>query len=186
MATTECMIAALDNLRREPGEPANAHFWNLVERFRAGLIQQALLIIGNQADAEDAAQKSICTAFLDLHRLRDTKKLGVWLRKINRCNALQVRRKRNAAHKEQHLSTTQFLSLEAPKPDELEPHKKEAVMRSLETLPETFREVLMLRYWEKLSYEEISKRLGVPLGTICSRISRADDLLIAKLEKHIQ
>src|SRR6185503_370967 len=84
--TTELMIQTFSSMRAAPNAQAfQDHFWQLMERFRADLVHQALAMLGNQADAEDVAQETLCRAYLEIHKLQDPAKLGVWLRSINRC-----------------------------------------------------------------------------------------------------
>ena len=183
MPTTDMAIHALNELRLNP-EHCIDKFWQLLERFRAGLINQALTILGNQQDAEDVAQETLCKAFLDLHRLRDTAKLGVWLRSINRCRALDVYRQKQRA-KEERLSTGQQNCLEI-RPENLPTEEISSinadVVRAVDSLPDQFREAVVLRYWEKLSTEQIAVRLGIPSGTVRSRLCRADGMLARKLK----
>ena len=94
MPTTAMMIDALVAMRHEPGGVQADHFWQLVERFRADLVNQAVALLGNRPDAEDVAQDSLCRAFRCLSQLKDPQKLGSWLRTINRNNALQALRRR--------------------------------------------------------------------------------------------
>ncbi|MBV8839290.1 MAG: sigma-70 family RNA polymerase sigma factor [Alphaproteobacteria bacterium] len=55
---------------------------------------------------------------------------------------------------------------------------EQAVVRSaLERLPQIFREVIVLREWEELSYQAIAEVVGVPIGTVMSRLARGRDLL---------
>ena len=56
-----------------------------------------------------------------------------------------------------------------------------AVLREVDQLPEAYREVVVLRYWEKLSTEEIAMRLGIPSGTVRSRLTRADGILARRV-----
>jgi RNA polymerase sigma factor (sigma-70 family) len=183
MPTTAMAIEALISLRQQEGGISAEHFWILLERFRAGLVNQALPILGNQQDAEDMAQETLCKAFLELPKLRDTSKLGAWLRQINRFNALSLRRQR-IRQREERLATGQMNALEAETGG---PHSRGAttgddtVVSAVDSLPEAFREVVVLRYWEKLSTEEIAIRLGIPAGTVRSRLTRADGLLARKL-----
>lgn len=188
--TTAMMIEALIDMRHQPGGVPADHFWQLVERFRADLVNQALVILGNQADAEDIAQDSLCRAFVDLHKLKDPLKLGAWLRAINRCNALDLRRRRKA-QREQRLATGEAATLtksqlpgRGPTPEAGTPVANEAerVIRAVDGLPETFREVVVLRYWEKLTLAQIAERLSLPPGTVRSRIARADGMLLSKLQ----
>ena len=177
MATTAMMIEALVELRRDPSTATFEQFWILVERFRADLVNQAVGILGNKSDAEDVAQESLCEAFQDLQALRDPYKVGAWLRSINRCNALNMRRKRNREQARENQQAT---------PDALqreEPTDLELVARAVDSLPEYYREVIVLRFWEKRDNTEIGLILGIPVGTVKSRLSRADDLLFKKLRR---
>jgi len=177
-------------LRHEPGGVPKDHFWQLVERFRADLVNQALSILGQQADAEDVAQDSLARAFLDLHKLDDPRKLGAWLRAINRCNALDLLRRRKA-QREERLATGEVAALTKDRlpgrgatPAEGSPvaSESERVVRAVDGLPEAYREVVVLRYWEKLTLAQVAERLGVPPGTVRSRIARADSMLLSRLK----
>lgn len=179
MPTTELAIEALDSLRQNPDAVALEKFWKLLERFRAGLIHQALTIVGKQQDAEDIAQETLCTAFLEIDQLRDPQKLGNWLRTINRCNALANRRSSRRC-KEERLSTEKLQALEA-RAQPSDSAADEVVLRAVDTLPEQFRDVVVLRYWEKMSTEDIARKLCIPAGTVRSRLTRADDMLAQKL-----
>lgn len=175
MATTAMMIEALMEMRTDPSARTHERFWLLVERFRADLVNQAMAILGNQNDAEDVAQESLCEAFQDLSALKDPAKLGAWLRSINRCNALNLRRKRGRM-KARHEK------LEADGQEtRAEPTDLEWVARAVDSLPEHYREAVVLRFWEKRSTEEIALILGIPAGTVKSRLSRADEILFRKL-----
>ena len=188
MPTTAVMIQALIELRHQEGGVRDEHFWKIVERFRADLINQALAILENQADAEDVAQESLAQAFVQLDSLRDPQKLAHWLRSINRCNALDLRR-RHKSQREQRLATGEQESLT----QEQFPHRMATpaeetrdtaalVIRAVDSLPDIHREVMVLRCWEKMTLEQIAAHLGLPLGTVCSRIARADEILFKKLK----
>ena len=182
MPTTEIAIERLVQMRDDPG--SHDQFWKVLERYRADLVNQALVILGNQADAEDVAQDTFSQAFLNLNQLRDTSKLGVWLRGINRNLALNLRR-RHVRAKEERLATGQMGALEAPKSATLATgviRAADRIMQAVDGLPEQSREVLVLHYWEKLSYEQIAERLEIPMGTVCSRVARADRMLARKLK----
>ncbi|MCZ7646740.1 MAG: sigma-70 family RNA polymerase sigma factor [Planctomycetota bacterium] len=189
MRTTEMMVEALIEARHQGGEVPPDHFWQLAERFRADLVNQALAMLGNQADAEDIAQDSLCQAFVDLAKLEDPTKLGSWLRRINRCNVLDLLRRRKT-QREQRLTTgaqaaltkTSFPNRQAT-PEFGTPLTGAAgqIVRAVDSLPESYREVVVLHYWEKLTLAQIAERLGLPPGTVRSRIARADGILLVKL-----
>jgi RNA polymerase sigma-70 factor (ECF subfamily) len=179
MPTTTVMVNALTGIRNDPGGPE--YFWQLVERFRADLVHQAYVIVGNQHDAEDTAQETLSQAFLRLDELRDPSKLGAWLRGINRYNALSLRRKsKHDSKREIHIPTGELVSLEDKDADE--PVSDDALIRAVDELPDPYRDVVILRYVEKLSTDEIAVRLGVPSGTVRGQLTRADGMLAKKLK----
>jgi len=181
MPTTALMVEALVGMRSEPGGIGPDYFWQLVDRFRAGLVNQALIILNSQQDAEDVAQETLCKAFLQLHKLKDASKLGAWLREINRCNALALRRRR-VREREERLSTGQMSSIEAKRDETRAVNAKEHILKAVDGLPSPYRDVVVLRYVEKLSTDEIAIRLGVPSGTVRGQLTRADQMLAEKLQ----
>jgi RNA polymerase sigma-70 factor (ECF subfamily) len=60
----------------------------------------------------------------------------------------------------------------------------ERVARAVDALPDVYREVVVLRFWEKRGTEEISAILAIPQGTVKSRLSRADAILFDKLRPY--
>jgi RNA polymerase sigma-70 factor (ECF subfamily) len=188
MPTTEVMVQTFIEMRERQDSEHPEKFWQILDRFRADLVHQAYVILGNKEDAEDAAQEALSAAFLNLDKLRDSSKLGQWLRGINRNVALKLRRQRDAS-KEERLATGQMGALEAPRNttgSKMPVGDVAFVHRAIDALPEQFREVLVLRYWEKLSVEEISARLEIPLGTAASRLVRGELMLAKKLKCLIQ
>jgi len=181
MPTTALMVDALVGMRNEPGGVGPEYFWQLVDRFRADLVNQALIILGSQQDAEDTAQETLCKAFVQLGQLKDAAKLGAWLRQINRCNALALRRRR-IREKEERLSTGQMTSIEARRDETKAMNAKENILQAVDSLPAPYRDVVVLRYLEKLSTDEIAVRLGVPSGTVRGQLTRADELLARKMQ----
>lgn len=182
MPTTAMMIERLIEMRTDPDGAPVDQFWMLAERFRADLVNQAYCLLGNQQDAEDVAQESLCKAFVDLDQLRDPTKLGFWLREINRRMALNLRRKR-CRSREERLATGQLTAISSPE-EEADPLTDpiDKVLQAVDSLQTNFREVIVMRYWERLSNEEIAMRLGIPAATVRSRLARADRMLAVKLK----
>lgn len=189
MPTTAMMIEALVALRHQPGGVPADHFWQLVERFRAELVNQAVAVLGNRPDAEDAAQESLCLAFRNLVQLQDPHKLGSWLRSINRNTALQALRRRRQEPLRAPSALYPQIAAPATTPtgSNLELSRRsrsiELVALAVDELPEEFRDVVVLRYWEKLKNDQIAQRLGIPDGTVKSRLARADRILHEKLRR---
>jgi RNA polymerase sigma-70 factor (ECF subfamily) len=189
MPTTAIMIDALIAMRHEKSGVPEEHFWQLVERFRADLVNQAFAILSNQADAEDCAQMALAKAFRMLPTLKDPQKLGSWMRTINHRTALNHLRskKRNSVRATAHIDTGVAAPLTTPTGSDVEAvnrqHGMDQVARAVDGLPELYREVIVLRYWERLNLEQIAERLNVPSGTIKSRLARADRMLVEKLRR---
>lgn len=136
-------------------------------------------LIRNKADAEDAVQEAFLRAFSALENVRgDNAK--PWLLTIVR-NTCLAWRKRN-----RNSASTIGLEERLEEPNEPSPDPEEALLissdreqvrRALERLPPDFREAVVLRELEGLSYREMATTMGVPLGTVMSRLSRARDWL---------
>ncbi|GMV79073.1 MAG: hypothetical protein AMXMBFR7_02570 [Planctomycetota bacterium] len=176
MPTTDLMIQELVKLRHDPKGVSPTAFWQLVERFRADLVNQALAVLGSLSDAEDVAQESLCQAFQSLSELRDPEKLGHWMRAINRRNAIRAaRRRRLQSQREGRLPTDAQPAIAPAAAGSRAP--LERLARTIDGLPEENRTVVVLRFWEGRTYDEIAQILGVPVGTVNSRMARAYRLL---------
>ncbi len=128
-------------------------------------------------DAEDVVQEAFLRAFSAFDNLRGDAK--PWLLTIVRNSSIDwLKRNRNAAAS---VSYDDAPDPAEPSPDPEESlviaRDRETVRQALEQLPEDFREALVLREMEGLSYKEIASTVGVPLGTVMSRLSRGRDWL---------
>jgi RNA polymerase sigma-70 factor (ECF subfamily) len=184
MATTTAAQTILRNIGGKlqlDGAELPQQYWELIERYRSDLTNQALAIIGNLQDAEDVVQETFCEAFRDSEKLREARSLGAWLRGINKNKALnRVRDKRQESKRiinPPRMDTTGGFSV-------LE--MRESVAKAIETLPNNLREVIVLRYWDQLSYEEIAARLNIPSGTVGRLLHDASVKLYEKLNVQIK
>ncbi|MCX7803763.1 MAG: RNA polymerase sigma factor [Planctomycetota bacterium] len=185
MRTTELMIEAIKLYRQEKAERYLEEFWRLVERRRADLLNQAFVLLGNIEDAEDVVQETLRVTFSRLDSLRDLTALTRWMRAVNRKIALYVLRKRRLERKATKRLEAMRVGEESDgggAPEAGEADAREAVMLAVDALPDPLREVVALRYLEGLSCEEMAERIGVPVGTIKSRMFRADKLLQRRLK----
>lgn len=188
MPTTAMMIEALIEHRNSAMDSAElppAYFWQLVERYRATLVNQAYAILGNQSDAEDVSQESLCEAFQDLRSLKNPQMLSNWLRQINRRNALDLLRTRRSEKRKVENAGNDSDRRGAVSGGYSQLDVREVVARAIDALPEALRDVIVLRYWEHLSYQDISARLDIRLGTVKSQLARADARLEQALKKFV-
>lgn len=138
-------------------------------------------LVRNDHDAEDIVQESFVKAFLALDRFRGGD-ARVWLLAIVRNSAMSLLRRRR--------SEPLLHGNELPEPPDRAEGIEEALMAgerrdqvrtAIERLPAEFRETLILRELEGLSYKEIAGVLDVPVGTVMSRLARARNLLMRDL-----
>lgn len=163
------------------------------ERFRTAALPYlddvytlARYLLRNAADAEDAAQECYLRAFRHFETFRGGP-IKPWLLAIlrNVCRAEYARRGVLAAvvdNLDEAENTSDGLWSEAqssPETETLQRLDGESMQRLITQLPGAFREALVLREVNDLSYREIADVTGVPVGTVMSRLARARGLLRA-------
>jgi RNA polymerase sigma-70 factor, ECF subfamily len=171
----------IDRLRR--GDPAA--FETLVSRHQHRVFGVALRMLGNRADAEDAAQEVFLRAHRGLAAFRGDAKLSTWLYAIaaRLClSRLGEGERRLIRANEDALA--RVADAEADPARQLEEDEREAALRrAIAELSDDRRMVVVLRDLEGLAYEEIAQVLGLELGTVRSRLHRARRDLKDKLER---
>jgi RNA polymerase sigma-70 factor (ECF subfamily) len=150
----------------------------LLERHRAPLYALALRFLGYGPDAQDAVQDTFLIALRTIERLREPEAVGGWLRGILRNVCLRRLRERSQGEilSEKELPRrVETALLESSVEEAIDRMAmREWVWSALGELPEDLQVTAMLRYFGgHSSYEEISATLGVPLGTVKSRLNMA-------------
>jgi RNA polymerase sigma-70 factor (ECF subfamily) len=144
-----------------------------------GLYSYALILTRNHAEAEDLVQETYVRAIPAMGRLRADSNTKGWLFTILRNIWLnQLRKRRNGPQMiETDVGDSIADSIVEPSKDshDLYVSKLEAeqVRAAIQELPEDFREIILLREYEDLSYQEIASVLDCPVGTVMSRLGRA-------------
>jgi RNA polymerase sigma factor (sigma-70 family) len=136
-------------------------------------------LTGSHADAEDIVQEAFLRAFSAFESFRGEAGKP-WLLTIVRNTAMTwLKRNRGAVAMTGSEESMENLTEHSPDPEEILriSSDREQVRQALEQLPADFREALVLREMEGLSYKEISTTTGVPLGTVMSRLARGRDRL---------
>ena len=140
-------------------------------------------VLRNTADAEDVAQEALLRAFRRFKHLRERDRFRAWLVRITFRIALD--RARSAKRREQRetLWSRPERQLPAPTAEDLAARSQfaERLDRALSELPEKLRLVLLLSAMQGHTLEEVAVLLGVPLGTVKSRLFFARKQLAAKL-----
>jgi len=172
-AITECQMGNTESYRF------------LVEKYKLRAYQLALLYTGNRDDALDLSQEAFCRAFRSIKSFKTGKNFYTWLYEIvkNICINHHHRRSRSqplSADGEQEVAKDQLLAV--LRPDEIfEEHEmREILWTALNRLKTQDREIIMLKEFNDLSYEQISLLLEIPIGSVMSRLYYARQRL-AKL-----
>jgi len=148
----------------------------LVERYQRPLLAYLGGRLGNSLEAEEAAQESFVRAFLSLRKLRKPESFYSWLLGIAGRVLKEQFRALERRHKESEAAQA-LLETEAAAAAEEYPLEE-----AIAVLPESYRQVILLRYYEGLSCQEVGQRLGMPLGTVTKTLSRAYALLRQEIE----
>lgn len=162
------------------------------QRFRAAVLPYlddvytlARYLLRNPTDAEDAAQECFLRAFRHFETFRGGP-IKPWLLAIlrNVCRAEYARRGATAALQAGTLEAAEEQAEglwgegePTPETSTLARLDAETMQRLIAELPEAFRETLVLREFNELSYREIAEVVGTPVGTVMSRLARARALL---------
>ena len=157
------------------GEDDHQRFARLVLPHLGDAYSLARWITANRADAEDVVQDASLRAFRAIANVGEGNSRA-WVLTIVRNTAYSWVRKNRPAQLADEFDETVHsgeTTMENAEAKLLSRAESERVRRALETLPVAFREVLVLREIEGLSYKEISEVTGVAMGTVMSSLSRA-------------
>lgn len=144
-----------------------------------GLYSYALILTQNHAEAEDLVQETYLRAITAMERLRPDSNVKAWLFTILRNVWLnQLRKRRNGPQMVQpELESSAVDNMSDPGKDSYEIYaskmEQRRVRAAMQELSPESREIILLREFEELSYQEIASLLQCPPGTVMSRLARA-------------
>jgi RNA polymerase sigma-70 factor (ECF subfamily) len=173
-------------------------FYSLVRIYERRVFALVLRMIGDRAEAEDLAQEVFVHVFRGISLFRGDSKLSTWIFRIT----VNLCKNRNKYLRSRHTDDQQPIESDdgsslgqnggsnvgsVARPDEMMAGKQveELVQRAILQLDLSFRECLLLRDVEDMSYEEIASVTGLPEGTVKSRIHRARAQLRAIIESDL-
>ena len=162
----------------------------LVKRYKDRLLNFVLRYFNNVEQAEDVVQDTLIKLYTHASYYKNIAKFSTWIFTIAKNNALTELRK-NKRKKTDSLWTEdgQIIDINS-KEESLDSKVQNEIAidqlnKFLDEIPENFRMAVVLRDFQELSYEEISKILEIPIGTIKSRINRGRIQLAEKM-KHFK
>jgi RNA polymerase sigma-70 factor (ECF subfamily) len=162
----------------------------LVEEQRSRVVALARFFTGRAEDAEDLAHDILLRVVQALPTLGATETFDVWVYRLsrNRCVDHFRRRKMEAGWPQQsEPASVMWRQPAVPVDEALETSQASDRLReAIRALPRVWRDAVVLRDLEGLSYEEVAARLRVPIGTVKSRINRGRARLAASLSGTVQ
>jgi RNA polymerase sigma-70 factor, ECF subfamily len=165
-------------------------FGEIVRRWERRIFALTYGIMGREEDARDATQETFIAAFRNLSGFRGDAKVSSWLQRIavNQCITRQRRAKVRGETSLEGAAEDNGVQFAAPiheTPARIAEgqERTEAVRRAVSALPPELREVLVLKEFEELTFQEIADTLQVPLSTVKSRLYTALKQLRLRLEK---
>lgn len=168
-------------------------FGDLVERYRARLVNYLFRMLRSYEEAHDLAQDVFLKVYQALDRYDPHYKFSTWLFRVAQNAAIDRIRKRRL----------QLVSMDRPSDDEdggawefptddpspysdlRNRERGVAIQRAIEDLPWEYRELIVLRHFGELSYDEIAQLKEMPLGTVKNKLFRARQQLKKGLEDYL-
>lgn len=147
----------------------------LAEQYRDRLFAAAFQVCGNAADAEDAAQEALLRYHLSDKEFENQEHIRAWLLRVAVNWAKNISRsfwRRNTLPLEEYMETLEFDCQESRE-----------IFREVMALPEKYRLVIHLYYYEDYSVEEIGRILGIRVSNVKVRLSRGRQMLKATLQE---
>jgi RNA polymerase sigma-70 factor (ECF subfamily) len=164
------------------GEPAA--FETLVARYQQVLFNVAFRMLGDYEEARDAAQNTFVKVYEKLETYDPQRRFFSWIYRILMNECLNLRRRPAA---DSFSGGIELVVADRTPPDAVESaERKRAVKQAILALQPDYREVIVLRQFAALSYEEMSDAIGVPAKTVKSRLYSARQQLASELAAWMQ
>ena len=166
-------------------------FARLLSRYKDTIYFMLLKMLNNKSDAEDLTLEAFGKAFKNLHQYSPTYAFSTWLFKIASNNCIDFLRKKKgiiisieSETEQNEINETIKLKSKDLNPEDRLIRKQKAILlrRVVRRLKPHYQTLVELRYFREFSYEEISKELHLPLGTVKAQLFRARQMLFKLIE----
>jgi RNA polymerase sigma-70 factor (ECF subfamily) len=165
-------------------------FGDLIERYQGRLVNYLFRLLRNADDAYDLAQEVLVKVYQVLDRYDPQYKFSTWLFRVAQNAAIdQIRRRRlKVVSLRQEDDEGDDRDWDLPSPErgpygEMRNRERgDAIQEAIESLPWEYRELILLRHFGELPYEEIAKLKQMPLGTVKNKLFRGRQMLKEKLQ----
>lgn len=168
-------------------------FRQLYEQFKDRVYNVCYRITGNSADALDASQETFGILFRKIEEFRFESRFSSWVYRVAVNASIDLRRRANSrvrtsleslpasAADDHGRADFRDDGTEAPESAAVRRELEDDIQTAIDRLSPKMRNITVLRYFESLSYEEVAETLGISLGTVKSRLSRAHAALDREL-----
>ncbi len=166
---------------------------SLMEKYRHSIYQTVSKMVSNKEDATDLTLEAFGKAFKNLAAYSPTYAFSTWLFRIAVNNCIDHIRKQRATFlsidepvepEGEHLFSANLRSISLnPEENIIREQRLELTRHIISQLDHKYRLMIELRYFEELSYEEISQELNIPLGTVKAQLFRAKEMLYEQLQR---
>ncbi|WP_042142177.1 RNA polymerase sigma factor SigW [Paucisalibacillus sp. EB02] len=171
----------------------HAAFEDIVMFYQDKIYQHCHRMLGNKHEAEDIAQEAFIRAYVNIHSYDERRKFSTWLYRIaTNLTIDRLRKRKPDYYLDAEVKGTEGLDMysqlaadgKLPE-DEIEGLElQHYIQKQIAELPPKYRSIIMLRYLEDFSLQEISEILDIPIGTVKTRIHRGREALRKKL-RHV-
>ena len=165
-------------------------FGEIVRRWERKIFALCFGMLGREDDARDAAQEAFIAAYRNLKNFRGDAKVSSWLHRIavNQCLTTKRRQKSRAEDfldDEDGAAERTFIAspLKSPAKVTEQAERLTVVRQAVGALPTDLRQVIVMKEFEEMTFQEISETLELPLSTVKSRLYTALKQLKMRLER---
>lgn len=165
-------------------------FEEIVSFYQNKVFQICYRMLGNSHEAEDAAQETFVRAYMNIHSFDEKRKFSTWLYRIaTNLSIDRIRKKKPDYFLDAEIKGSDGLTMYSqmsadqrlPEEEVESMELQDYIQKQILSLPPKYRSVIVLRYIDELSLQEISEVLDMPIGTVKTRIHRGREALRKKL-----
>ena len=173
-------------------------FEDLMKKYRKSVYYMLLKMVYNPDDAEDLTQEAFAKAFTSLHKFDSKFAFSTWLFRIATNNCIDfIRKKKLLTYSidqpvDEDSDRPFFIDIRDknynPNEEMIHSQRSQIIHEAVEKLPQRYKILVKMRYFDEKAYEELADELNLPLGTVKAQLHRARELLnelLANIEEQL-
>jgi len=173
-------------------------FEDLMKKYRKSVYYMLLKMVYNPDDAEDLTQEAFAKAFTSLHKFDSKFAFSTWLFRIATNNCIDfIRKKKLLTYSidqpvDEDSDRPFFIDIRDknynPNEEMIHSERSQIIHEAVEKLPQRYKILVQMRYFDEKAYEELAEELNLPLGTVKAQLHRARELLnelLANIEEQL-